>query len=142
MEQGDVDWANHANNFHWMIGSMWDLEEAVKRIVGFVDESRSMNWTNTLLIVTADHANSYMRNLVALGKGRLPAMEGVDQARVYPGGEVSYGSVGHTNELVTISAKGAAANLFKRYEAEGRPGTRILDNTRINKVMIEAIGLE
>ncbi len=28
VESGDIDWANHANNFAGMIGTVWSLDEA------------------------------------------------------------------------------------------------------------------
>ena len=37
VEQGDIDWANHANDYRWMIGAMWDLDEAVRAAVEFVN---------------------------------------------------------------------------------------------------------
>jgi alkaline phosphatase len=59
----------------------------------------------------------------------------------YPGGQVSYGSKQHTNELVTIYALGAGRDLFKNYEGKWYPGTRIMDNTHIHAVVQAATGL-
>lgn len=150
-EQGDIDWANHANNYRQMIGTMWDLDEAVKAACAFVDRpDDDMDWGNTLLIVTADHANSYMRlsDDVRLGQGELPEQVAItkeDKAWEYrfryPGGEVTYQSRGHTNEPVMVYAKGEAARLFRLFEGTWYPGTRLTDNTHIYDVCALAAGI-
>ena len=140
VEQGDVDSANHANDYQWMIASMWDADEAVKSIVQFVDQPGDhIDWSNTLLIVVSDHANSFMRLSpgTILSIGDLPEQVGT----TYPNGEVSYGSWDHTNELVTVYAKGSASVLFYKYEGTHYPNTTIIDNTDIYKVMRDAAGL-
>jgi alkaline phosphatase len=142
IEQGDVDWANHANDYKWMIGTMWDLNETVKAVVDFVDRpGDDIHWWNTLVIVTADHANSYMRLAegIKLRKGDLPEQEG----STYPGGEVTYGTKEHTNELVMLYAMGGG-NLTKhlrKFEGSWHPCTRIIDNTQLFHAMTGAAGL-
>ncbi|HOT43463.1 MAG TPA: alkaline phosphatase [Spirochaetota bacterium] len=37
-EQGDIDWANHANDYRWMIGTVYDLNEAVRAAIEFVNK--------------------------------------------------------------------------------------------------------
>lgn len=140
VEQGDIDWANHANNYSMMIGCMWNMENAVKAAAAFVDTpGDDIDWSNTLLVITADHANSYMRltDSPKLGAGDLPEQVGSS----YPCGEVTYGSSGHTNELVTIYAKGKDASLFYDFEGDWYSATRIIDNTHIFMVMAKAAGL-
>jgi alkaline phosphatase len=151
-EQGDIDWANHDNDYARMIGCTWDLHEAVQAAVDFVEApGDDVNWENTLVLVTADHSNSYMRIREQLGKGRLPrqvavqgakSMEGYVGKFEYPGGEVTYGTGGHTNEPVMVYAKGAGAGLFEEYEGAWYPGTRLIDNTHLFQVMARALGLE
>jgi alkaline phosphatase len=78
-EQGDIDWANHDNDYRRMIGCVTDLDEAVRAAVGFVDEpGDAVDWTNTVLIVTADHATGGLRlnPAVRLGAGKLPRQLG------------------------------------------------------------------
>lgn len=147
-EQGDIDWANHSNDYAWMISTVWDLDEAVRAACAFVDEpGDDMNWTNTLMVVTADHANSFMRltDNPRLGQGDLPEQVRLGKAWEYlfryPGGEVTYGTNGHTNEPVRIYAKGAAASLFAEYEGRWYPGTRLIDNTHLHAVFERAAGL-
>jgi alkaline phosphatase len=170
-EQGDIDWANHDNNFSGLMATMSDLEEAVRAAVAFVDEpGDDIDWTNTVLLVTADHATGGLRLNPAkpLGAGELPrqlvrAKEDVaapDQTNgngrhpvpprpavsafkspyIYPGGEVSYSTIGHTNELVTLAVSGRAAPLFLKYAGTWYPGP-IIDNTQVNAAMREALGL-
>lgn len=150
IEQGDIDWANHANDFPWMIGAMWDLNEAVKAAVEFVENPfDDLDWKNTLLIVASDHGNSCMRNRQKMGKGELPAA-GEIQKNFVPGAtplnpttKVTYATGEHTNELVNLYALGHhAQRLFRRYEGTWYPGTRILDNTQLYQVLAEAANVD
>ncbi|WP_005033357.1 alkaline phosphatase [Holophaga foetida] len=139
IEQGDIDWANHANQYENMIGCMYDLNETVKSVVSYVDQpGDDIDWTNTLLIVTSDHSNSFMRlsTTNTLGIGDLPPTDATERANY-----VTYGTTGHTNELVTIYAKGPTAalttlssNYRTWYNAD------ILDNTHLFHSMATFIG--
>jgi len=135
IEAGSIDRANSDNNFPDMVGAVNDLDLAVKRVNEFIEKpDDDITWENSIIIVTADHANSYMRlardskGLILLKKGDMP-----EDLKEF----VSYQTTGHTNELVNIYAKGAgtspdsAANLFKKYEGAWYPGTTIIDNTNI-----------
>jgi alkaline phosphatase len=134
IEQGDIDWGNHDNDFARMIGCVSDLDAAVRAVVSFVDEpDDEVNWSNTTLIVTADHANSYMRLPQPLGAGDLPTQVG----STYPDGDVTYGWGNHTSELVSVYAKGASAKKIHDYESVF-PGLRIIDDTSIYRLTIEA----
>lgn len=145
IEQGDIDWANHANEFSSMIGATWDLHEAVETAIDWVNrEGDDIDWRNTLLIVTADHGSGYMRLTRRLGSGHLPTQQdgcGLGGAPCYPDGDVSYGTRKHTNELVRLYAIGQGAELFRQYEADWYPCTRILDNTRIFHVLAASAGV-
>jgi alkaline phosphatase len=146
-EQGDIDWANHANDFQRMVGTVKDLHDGVQAVIDFVNQpGDNIDWTNTLLIVTSDHSNSYMRNQVKLTSGDLPAQVGVGScgyggaACTYPDAEVTYGSTNHTNELTRVYAMGADIMKFWKYEGRWYPGTRIIDNTQLFHIMMEASG--
>ncbi len=166
-EQGDIDWANHANDYAWMVGTTWELHKTIDSIVRFVDADDSaftgaaqdkMNWSNTLLIATSDHGNSYMRlkrdsgGDVALGKGELPTQTATGAGtgsgqHPYQGNftysdEVTYGSDYHTNELVMVYARGAGTAALSNFEGLWYPGTRILDNTQLFRAMAKALYLE
>jgi alkaline phosphatase len=150
-EQGDIDWANHANDFRRLIGTMWDLNEAVQAAVAFIERpGDDITWSNTLMIVTADHGNSGMRLGEPLGVGDLPlqvktvispCLSGYCDTYVYPEGNVTYASGSHTNELVRLYAVGSGLSLFEPYQGAWYPGTRIIDNTHIFHVMAAAAGL-
>ncbi|MBD3278399.1 MAG: hypothetical protein GF388_08870 [Candidatus Aegiribacteria sp.] len=144
VEQGDIDWANHNNNYEWLIGTMWDLEETVLAILDYVGEDPGMNWDNTLLIVTSDHSNSYMRLNPAspLGRGELPEMEGEDPDHFYAGSQVSFGCMEHTNELVSVSVKGPEQVMHHIESLAGTrpaPGCGLLDNTHLHDIMMSAL---
>lgn len=140
-EQGDIDWANHANDFSRMVGNTWDLHEAVKTVVDYVNRpGDSMDWTNTLLLVVADHATGYLRLEKRLGAGDLPVqIADQDRGYTYPNGEVTYASHNHSNELVRLYAAGVRAkDLLKSTEGTWYPCTKIIDNTQLFHVMAEA----
>jgi alkaline phosphatase len=141
LEQGDIDWANHANDYNRMIGTMWDLNECVREVIDFVNQpGDGINWHNTLVIVTSDHGNSYMRlnGDKKLGAGDLPEQNGT----TYPGGEVTYASGDHTNELATLYAMGNGRfrRIFHEYEGSWYPRSRIIDNTQLFHIMMQAAG--
>jgi alkaline phosphatase len=171
IEQGDIDWANHDNDFRGTVATVSDLDEAVRGAIAFVDEpGDDIDWSNTVLVVTADHATGGLRLNPAkpLGAGELPrqiarpkppaALKAASgngrhpdttgptvppgkSPYFYPDGEVSYSTIGHTNELVTLAVTGAAARLFLQYEGLWYPGP-IIDNTQVNAAMREALGLQ
>jgi alkaline phosphatase len=150
-EQGDIDWANHTNDFRRMIGTMWDLNEAVRTAVAYIERpGDDITWSDTLLIVTADHGNSGMRLVEPLAAGDLPVQVKATVSPclsvycnkyVYPEGDVTYASGSHTNELVRLYAIGSGLSLFEPYQGAWYPGTRIIDNTHIFRVMAAAVGL-
>jgi len=151
VEQGDIDWANHANDFKSMVGGVYDLNETVKAIETYIDQpGDNIDWNNTMVIVTADHGNSYMRLNTAtqMQKGQLPQQDtntavvgSYTPGFVYPNGEVTYGSGGHTNEPVRVYAKGGKTSLLSGFEGAWYAGAKIIDNTHIYKTMIAALGL-
>ena len=127
LEQGDIDWANHANDFGRMVGSTKDLHDGVQAVIDFVNQpDDNIDWDNTLLIVTADHSNSYMRRQVEMVSGDLPQQVPGGPCPPgysgtcpnYPDGEVTYGTTQHTNKLVRLYAKGAGINKFEKYEGK------------------------
>jgi alkaline phosphatase len=140
VEQGDIDWANHANDYEWMLGTVCDLDAAVSAAVRFVEQpGDDITWSNTMILVTSDHGNSYMRldHEHPLGIGELP-----DNV----GNLVSYSSKKHTNELVNLYAIGGDLHkgdysYFDQYEGSWYPGTSILDNTHVYEIMRDFLQL-
>lgn len=151
IEQGTIDGANHAGDFASMIGAMHDLDQAVLAVLYFIAlPGDSVTAENTVVIVTADHANGHLRLNAPLGLGQLPRQDKTPEnlrgyvyapapgapayygRYMYPGGEVAYSTGNHTNELVRLYAWGdAAAALLEPYEGAHYPGTRIIDNTDV-----------
>jgi alkaline phosphatase len=80
VEGGDIDWANHANDYEWMIGAWHNFDLACQAAVDFVNQpGDDIDWENTMVIVSTDHGNSYMRLHKYYGKGVLPpGDDGVD----------------------------------------------------------------
>jgi alkaline phosphatase len=153
IEQGDIDWANHANDFQRMIGTIWDLHEAVQSAIDYVNRpADGIDWSNTLLIVTADHSNSYMRlnDARKLAAGDLPTQisggpcsyDPLKTCYNYPDGDVTYSLGDHTNELVMLYAHGASGMPgFLKCEGSWYPGSRVIDNTQLHHIMTSAAGI-
>lgn len=140
IEQGEIDWANHDNNFRNMIGVINDLNNAVSDLENFINQyDDAIDWSNTFIIITSDHANSYMRLLSDLASGDLPKQVLTSSGYDYPDDEVVYRTNRHTNELVTLSAHGAGAQIFLEEVGKHYPETKIIDNTQINKIMKRAV---
>jgi alkaline phosphatase/CRP-like cAMP-binding protein/HEAT repeat protein len=146
-EQGDIDWSGHENNYRHLIGSVWDLDNAVKAAVDYVDQPGGPEWEDTLIIVTADHATGFLRLNKPLGMGDLPEQveKDKDASRSktlgdweYPNGEVSFSTIYHSNELVDLYARGAGSKLFEPYVGLSYPGEQIMNNTAIHDVMLDA----
>jgi alkaline phosphatase len=120
-----------------MIGCVSDLHEGVQAILDFVDRpGDAIDWSNTTIVVTADHANSYLRLVDELGPGELVVRDPVTGQ--YPAGKITYGTGTHTSELVTVYAKGPGAT-FLEESATLYPGhPTIIDDTALYAMTIEA----
>lgn len=55
LEAGDVDWANHANNIDNSVGAVLSGDAAVSEVFKWVEKRNA--WSETLVIVTADHGH-------------------------------------------------------------------------------------
>ena len=160
IEGGAIDWANHANLAGRMIEEQIDFNKAVQAVIDYLDNNTNgNNWSNTLLIVTADHECGYL-----WGDGRVAGSSffdvngngvfdhGVDYAHVKNNGvgnlpEVWYHSGSHSNSLVPFYAKGAYSDLFdkcvigrdrnlkKIYGLDASWSGKYIDNTCVYEVM-------
>ncbi|QQE10612.1 alkaline phosphatase [Planctomycetota bacterium] len=123
VEGGAVDKAMHANQTGRMIEEYDDFHDAVKVVSDYLDaNTEGNNWSNTMVIVTADHDHLIMgpeadkipfQPLEDRGKGKVP------------GNKWFYNS--HSNMPVPFFVKGQGAELFEKlpkqldkYEVEGR----------------------
>jgi alkaline phosphatase len=130
VEGGDIDWAAHDRELGWLIGATAALDRAVCRAVELVDARPQLDWSNTLLIVTADHACGYHR-LDPQRRSGAGELDGLEAAlRTHIGA--------HTNELVTLAARGAGAEHFHALERWYGPQP-IVDNTQLHRVMRRAV---
>ena len=134
VEGGAVDSAAHGNWSGRMVEEQCDFNDAVAAAVEWV-EARS-NWEETVLIVTADHECGYLtagpgvwayEPLKSNGVGRLP--------------EMAWNSGSHTNSLVPLYARGAAAAGFAaRVIADDPHFGPYVDNTDVANLIFAALG--
>ena len=126
VEGGAIDWAGHSNNTARMIEELVAFDEAVEAAIAWVEQNS--DWAESLVIVTSDHETGYLlgpcatadpdRKVVNGGEGELP--------------RVSWHSGGHTNSLVPVFAKGAAAQGMAYFADLVDPiRGRYLDNTEL-----------
>ncbi len=164
VEGGAIDWAAHNNDLDRVIGEVLDFNAAVEAVADWVDDPATpADWSNTLVIVTADHETGYLtaRPKVFPDRPLGPVnAETLRMERPVPGtslraswydadgdGAISQGeevywawnSAGHTNSLVPVYAKGPGAELMSAAgEMRGaRDPVRgsYVDNTDIFRVM-------
>jgi alkaline phosphatase len=148
VEGGAVDWANHANDLGRMIEEQTDFTNSVQAVSDYLEaDTNGNNWSNTLVIATADHESGFLLGpdaatvaydgLVNMGQANMPLHK--------------YLSGSHTNSLVPLYARGPGSELFagrvdgtdsemvSRYGLwQGFDG-RYVDNTDIFPVMAEAL---
>jgi len=134
IEGGAIDWAAHANQSGRVIEEQIEFGIAVEAVVEWV-QTRS-SWSNTLLIVTADHETGYLTGPGSglSDKGPIWNPLGNNGAGILPAMEWHSGS--HTNSLVPFYAKGKGAMSFFVCAKNIDPVRgRYLDNTDIAKTL-------
>lgn len=134
VEGGAVDFAAHLNLLDQAVGEMIEFEAAVRAVVTWVDDPVTpADWTNTLVLVTGDHecglltagpgqfpdvplgevsARTLGLEKVVTSTGRRASWEDADADSEIDAGEVvhwSWGSGGHSNQLVPLFARGLGA---------------------------------
>ena len=134
VEGGAVDWASHENLSGRMIEEQIDFDNAAEAVVAWVEDNSS--WDETLVIVTGDHETGYLtgpgsgqgeagpvwNTLVNNGQGNLPGME--------------WHSIGHTNALIPLFARGVGSELFAGYADQFDPVRgEFVDNTEIGQIL-------
>ncbi len=146
IEGGAIDWAGHANQMDRTIEEQMDFNASVAAVVAYLDAGTNGNdWSNTLLIVTADHETGGLWGAAGTyaqigdnGAGNLPTY--------------GYNSGDHTNTLVPLYAKGAGADLFlaEVVGTDAQVATRYgvdaafnqyIDNTSVYAVMAGATAI-
>jgi alkaline phosphatase len=139
-EQGDIDWANHANDLPRMIGAVASLDETARALIAYINEpGDAVTAANSAVIVVADHATGLPRfsSSSGMSAGSLPSRVGqsLPAAWAYPdGSRVDYLTGGHANELVRCAVwPESAAPFFEVY----RDSDGIIDNAAIFRAMAE-----
>jgi len=108
IEGGAIDWASHSNQKSRLIEEMKSFNEAIQRVVDWVN-SKS-NWNETLVIVTGDHETGLLWGeepfypLVDRGLNNLPIMK--------------FHTANHTNSLIPFYAKGVGSELYNNFANE------------------------
>jgi alkaline phosphatase len=144
IEGGAVDRAEHADDIGRMIEEKSEFDDTVAAVGAYLDaDTNGNNWSNTLVIVTADHDHL----LLGPDSDTIPFQDLKDNG---PGKVPGYRwqNNGHSNRLVPIFARGANADLItacaKRNDAytdaQGRRFGRgaYLDQTEIFSVLTGA----
>jgi alkaline phosphatase len=109
LEHGGIDKSSHANNGLDLVLSMAEFSAAVQKVLDWVDDpATTADWSNTVVVVLADHETGGLTVTVNNGQGQVPTM--------------SWASTGHTQTPVPVYAKGLGADQIT--------GTQI-DNTAI-----------
>jgi alkaline phosphatase len=108
IEGGAIDRAMHAVNMGRMIEERIEFDEAVAAVSAYLDANTAgNNWTNTLVIVTADHDHL----LLGPDSDTVPFQDLVDKGvKNVPG--YRWQSEGHSNMLVPLFARGPRADMF------------------------------
>jgi len=108
IEGGATDWASHSNRKGRLVEEMISFNEAVARVVDWVEKNSS--WDETLVIVTGDHETGLLWGekpfvpLTDRGKGKLP--------------EMRFFSEEHSNSLIPVFARGAGCELYRNFADE------------------------
>lgn len=127
IEGGAIDWANHAETLGRMIEEQIDFNASVAAVSSYLDNNTNgNNWSNTLLIVTADHecgglwgANTYVdaNNNKRYDTGdTFNGFQQISDANSDGLAEFQFMSSNHTNALVPLYAKGFGSELFANYK--------------------------
>ena len=134
IEGGAVDWAGHDNQTGRTIEEQIDFNRAVEAVVQWVEQNSS--WDDTLLIVTADHETGYLTAPVPTDRATPDASIPLTSngKGVVPG--LKWNSGSHTNCLVPVYARGAAARLLTKLADQQDPKRgAYIDNAEIGEVL-------
>jgi alkaline phosphatase len=108
IEGGATDRAMHANNIGRMIEERIEFDDAVAAVSAYLDANiAGNNWSNTLVIVTADHDHL----LMGPESDTVPFQDLTDKGiKHVPGYRWQYNQ--HSNQLVPLFARGPKATMF------------------------------
>ncbi|MCX7696682.1 MAG: alkaline phosphatase [Bacteroidales bacterium] len=115
IEGGAIDWAGHDNNLSRLIEETREFFKAVRTVIHWIDSTNS--WSNTLLIVMADHETGLLCNEFEINEGFKPVQH--SGYHIMP--KAKFLSSDHTNQLVPFFAKGCGSQLFASYLKKNDP---------------------
>jgi alkaline phosphatase len=134
VEGGAIDHGSHNNNINVVIGETIDFDDAVAAVINWIN-TNDPDWSETLLIVTADHETGYLTK----GSGILPNVPlGNPGVGILPNStHFAWNSGNHTNSIVPVFAKGAGSTILDFYANKHDLLYNIdyLDNTDIFKTI-------
>jgi alkaline phosphatase len=115
IEGGAPDRAMHANNIGRMIEERIEFDDAIAAVSAYLNANTAgNNWSNTLVIVTADHDHL----LMGPDSDTVPFQPLTDRGvKHVPGYRWQYNQ--HSNQLVPLFARGPKANMFAACAARG-----------------------
>ncbi len=123
VEGARIDHAGHSNLIYENIYETIEFGNAAQAVIDWVDDpSNGSDWSNTLLILTADHETGGLDVTADNGAGNLPTY--------------SWSSTGHTGVNVPVYAKGpgAAQVAGAAPTANGVQAANVIDNTNIYEI--------
>lgn len=139
IEGGAIDHGSHDNNINVMIGEAIDFDNAVSAVINWIN-TNDPAWSETLLIVTADHETGYLTR----GSSVLPSVPlGNPGAGILPtsGTHYRWNITGHTNSPVPVFAKGVGTDRLEYYAAkyDSLYNINYLDDTDIFRTICRAM---
>jgi len=125
VEQGDMDWVLHDNNMDNLLGTVYDLDDAVEYTIDWIEENGG--WEENLLIVTADHDHYLTLNdnfptlYRQYGAEALTLAFDPNLAGHYFGSnpEDKYEWGSHSNRPVPVFYQGAGSEILDSFIGEG-----------------------
>jgi len=139
VEGGAIDWAGHNNHLGRLIEEQLEFDDAVSSVIDWIeDPANDADWTNTLVIVTADHETGFLSGPDTLATQIRTGIWGTSAVTGSAGALPAHlwNSTNHTNSLVPLFAKGAGADALMAQADDYDPVRgRFLDNAEVGQVL-------
>ncbi len=103
VEGGRIDHAAHDNNINRNIDETLEFGETVQDVIDWIEADNDSSWSNTILLVTADHETGGLTVLNNPGQGVYPSDSGSDP-------DVTWLHGSHTDADVDVFAQGVGAS--------------------------------
>lgn len=134
IEGGAVDWACHKNQTGRLIEEEIEFSNTVEAIIEWIEKNSS--WSDTLLIVTADHETGYLTGPESGKKDNGPVWNPIKNCGKYEVPLLEWNSTSHTNSLIPFFAKGKGSEFFRKAATNTDPVRgKYIDNTDIARTI-------